>query len=300
MDDPLAASRRLDVDGDDAVDVLLPTHARPHTIAYSIAAVLAQTHARLTLHVVGDGCDDATAEVVASVGDPRLRFHRFAKARGFGYANRNRVLRASSAPFVAYANDDDLWFPDHLERGLAALRAQPHDAVAFRSVHVQPPDRFDAYFFAFDWPLGRAGAFLRHWFLGAGTLVHRRRVFDRVGYWNDALVRFGDREFFNRARRAGLAMAVRDEVTVLRFYAQHWDGHYAAGVAPPQARYAPRVADPDWRAAVRRAAAPGRRSLAVRQHQAADFARFALRSGPKFARFWYERWRSHAALQRSD
>jgi len=280
---------------DATVDVLLPTHARPHTIAYSIAAVLAQSHPHFTLHVVGDGCDDATAATVAAIGDPRLRFHRFAKAPGFGYASRNRVLREGAAPFVAYANDDDLWLPDHLARGLAALADRRLELVAFRSIHVQPPDTLDAHFFAFDWQLGAAGRFLRHWFMGAGTLVHRRGVFARVGYWNAALTRFGDREFFNRVRRAGLPLAVRDEVTVLRFYAQHWDGHYDRAAPPPQARYLPRLADPAWRAAVRAAAQPGRRPFAVRRRQCADFTRFAMRSGPKFARFWLQRHRHPAS-----
>jgi glycosyltransferase involved in cell wall biosynthesis len=277
---------------DDAVDVLLPTHARPHTIGSAIAAVLAQTHARFSLHVVGDGCDEATAALVADCRDARVRLHRFPKARGFGYANRNQVLRASTAPFVAYANDDDLWFPDHLERGLALLQEARLDLVAFRSIHVAPPDTLDPHFFAFDWHLGAAGQFLRHWFLGAGTLIHRRRVFDRVGYWHAGLVRFGDREFFNRARRSGLPFAIRDEVTVLRFYAQHWDHRYRPNEAPPQTRYLPRLADPHWRAQVRAAAAPGARPLAVRGRQITDFSRFALRSGPKFARFWLERQRA--------
>ncbi len=274
------------------VDVLLPTHRRPHTVAHAIAAVLAQTHADLTLHVVGDGCDDATAAVVAAIADPRLRFHRLPKARGFGYANRNRVLQASDAPVVAYAADDDLWFPDHLALGLAALERGGLELAASRSVHVQPPDRLDPHFFAFDWHAGQPSAFLRHWFIGAGTLVHRRRLFDRVGYWNDALLRFGDREFFNRVRSSAAACAYRDEVTALRFYAQHWDAEYAHHAVAPQAAWLARVADPAWRAAVRAAAAPGRRGLDVRRRQWAEMAAFARHSGPKFARFWYERVRS--------
>jgi hypothetical protein len=39
---------------------------------------------------------------------------------------------------------------------------------------------------------------------------------------------------------------------------------------------------------MRAASAPGPRSLAVRRRQWRDFAGFALRSGPKLARFWYE------------
>jgi len=272
-----------------AVDVILPTHRRPHTIAHSVAAVLRQTYGDFTLHVVGDGCDERTEAAVRALSDPRLRWYRFPKARGFGYANRNRVLRETTAPLIAYANDDDLWFPDHLERAVGELTERRLDLVALRSVHVDVPDRLDPHFFAFDWRLPLLGPFLRNWFIGAGTMVHRRELFARIGYWNEHLIRFGDRDFYNRTRRSSQTSAYLDCVSVLRFYALHWDAHYDGLNAPPQQRYLAALADPAWRAQVRAAAAPGRRDSAVRRRQWADFARFALCSGPKFARFWYER-----------
>ena len=275
--------------GDDAVDVILPTHARPHTIGYAIAAVLRQSHANLTLHVVGDGCGDDTAAVVAAIADERLRFHRLAKARGYGYANRNRVLRAGTAPFVAYTSDDDLWFPDHLANALAALARDDAEVSLGREIAVQPPDRIDPHFFAFDWHLAGAGTLLRHWFTGPGVVVHRRRLFDTIGYWNEALARFGDREFLSRVRASGVPATTHGGATMLRFYAAAWDRHYPQLAAPPQARYLERLADPAWGAALAAAMRPGPRPLGVRWGQLRDFAAFARRSGPKFARFWYER-----------
>jgi glycosyltransferase involved in cell wall biosynthesis len=269
------------------VDVILPTHARPHTIGYAIAAVLRQTHRDLVLHVVGDGCGDDTADLVRGIGDARLRLHRFPKAFGLGYANRNRVLTATTAPFIAYASDDDLWLPDHLERALAALEAEPLDLVASREAHVMPPGVLDPYFFAFDWRRGPLAAFVRRWFIGAVGLVHRRTVFDRLGYWNETLARFGDREFHERVRRSPLPTAYRAEVSLLRFYAQYWDHHYPRLPVVPQERFLALSADPAWCAALRAAAAPGPRSLRVRGHQVLDFTRFGVRRGAKFLRFWY-------------
>jgi glycosyltransferase involved in cell wall biosynthesis len=282
-----------------AVDIILPTHRRPHTVAYAVDAVLRQTYPHFALHVVGDGCDDATEAALRVFDDPRLHAVRFAKARGFGYANRNRVLHATAAPFVAYATDDDLWLPDHLERALAALEERRVELVAMRSAHVDVPDVLDPHFFAFDWRLPVLSTFLRNWFVSAPTLVHRRSLFGRIGYWNDQLSRFGDREFFNRAR-ATVPTAYVDSISVLRFYALHWDAHYAELAAPPQQRYLPRIADPAWCARLRAAAAPGARPLAVRRRQCADAWRFAVRSGPKFVRFWYERWTSHGTGRTAD
>jgi glycosyltransferase involved in cell wall biosynthesis len=265
-------------------DVILPTRGRAHTIGFAIASVLDQTIGDFTLEVVGDGCDEATERAVRGVDDPRIRFSRFEKGVGFGYANRNAVLRRGRSPYVAYMTDDDLMFPDHLERARTALDRPGPSLAAFRASQVRFPDDLDPNFFAFDWNLGFFSEFLRNGFIGSANLVHRRSLFDRIGYWDETLVRFGDREFHSRARRAGEA-TYRDEVTLLRFFAAQWDRRYALLSEPPQARYAEKMRDPEWRRSVRRRAADGPRGVSLRLAQARDFMAFALRSGPRFVRF---------------
>jgi glycosyltransferase involved in cell wall biosynthesis len=280
------------------VDIILPTSRRPHTIGFAIQAVLQQRHHAWQLHVVGDGCDELTESVVKSFADPRITFYRFPKARGFGYVHRNTVLRQTTGEFVAYATDDDLWFPDHLSNGLAALAAGPLDLVAFRSAHIRFPDTIDPFFFAYDWRSVAAARWLLRWFVGSVECVHRRSVFAAVGYWNDDLFRFGDREFHNRVRSSGLSTRYFDDITVLRFYAMHWDARYASLAEAPQAAYVPRLLDDEWVGNLRRRIRPGPRGFAVRRDQWRDFMQFGIRSGPKFARFWLQNRRSRLRANR--
>jgi glycosyltransferase involved in cell wall biosynthesis len=265
-------------------DVVLPTRGRPHTIGFAIASVLGQTEPDFRIHVVGDGCDEETERIVRSEADPRVSFTRFPKGEGFGYGNRNAVLRASSAPLVAYMTDDDLMFPDHLALARETLEAGPARLVAFRCAQVRFPDELDPFFFPFDWKLPVLGGFLRNWFVGSANLVHRRSLFDRIGYWDASLLRFGDREFYRRAREAGEA-AYSEQTTLLRFFAAEWDARYPDLRAPPQERYLGRVLDPEWVQNLRRRVATERRSTPARIGQMRDFFRFACRSGPKFTRF---------------
>ncbi|MCM2254721.1 MAG: glycosyltransferase family 2 protein [Vicinamibacteria bacterium] len=282
---------------DRRVDVLLATYCRPHTIRYAIEAVLQQTHADFTLHVVGDGCDDETERIVRSFADPRLRFYRFPKAMGFGYVHRNTVLRQCDAPFVAYMTDDDLWFPDHLQRGVETLVERELGLVAFRSIQVRYPNLLDPYFFAFDWRLGPWSRWLRNWFMGAVGCVHRREVFTAVGYWDESLFRFGDRDFYHRVRVSPVPSSYEDRVTVLRFYAQHWDPCYALVAEPPQKAWVGRLREPGFRAEVE-AALAGPRDLLARWRQADDFVAFAVRSGPRFLRFLFHKARAWATGSR--
>jgi glycosyltransferase involved in cell wall biosynthesis len=266
-----------------AVDVLLPTGGRSHTIGYSIRSVLAQTHEDLRLHVVADGCDVETAVREAAGGDPRVDYVSLPKAKGFGYANRNEVLKRTAAPVVAYITDDDLWFADHLEIGLSQLSRRGAGLVALRSVHVDPRGALDPHFFAYEWPLRLHRRPIRDWFVGSSNMVHARALFDRIGFWNAKLPRFGDREFYQRAIDADEGVYL-DCATTLRFYALHWDRRYSRRKEPPQAGFLPRIADPRWIAEVRdRAGAPGR-GLGVRVRQVGDFLRFARRSGPRWLR----------------
>lgn len=277
------------------VDVLLPTYRRAQTLPYALQAVLRQTHQDLRLHVVGDGCTAEVEKAVRSVDDARVRFYRLPKAKGYGYANRNHVLREGTAPCVAYATDDDLWFPDHLERAVGALD-QGLDLVAFRSCSLQPPNQLEIFFFAFDWGRTLQANLLRDWFIGSPEFVHRRRLFDTAGYWNDALTRFGDRDMYQRLRRSTARSAYIDYLTVLRFYALHWEARYGDLDAPPQREYLDKLGDPEWCRRVREKIRQPRRTSEVRYRQLRDFLRFGARSGPRLVRYWYE-WMRRATAQ---
>lgn len=274
------------------VDVVLPTHRRPHTLGYAIRSVLAQSHQALRLHIVGDGCDAETEAVASSFRDPRVTFYRLPKASGFGYGNRNVVLRELTGRYVAYMNDDDLLLHDHLATAVGALQSGI-ELVLLRSCAVTFPTDVDPHFFAFTWKGLLAPWWLRPWFFGSVNCVHERRLFDRVGYWNDSLSRFGDREFVNRSRRTASWHYV-DQITILRFYALHWDGQYSRMAVPPQSIYFLKVGDRAWIESLRRAATLPC-SWRSRRRQIRDFVQFGVRSGPRFIRFCWEQLTSAGA-----
>ena len=106
---------------DPTFTVLMPTHRRVDVIHHAIGSVLAQTCGEFELFIVGDGAAEGTREIVESFGDPRMTFFDLPKAPHYGYANRNAALKQSSGRYIAMCSDDDLLFPDHLERLRAAL-----------------------------------------------------------------------------------------------------------------------------------------------------------------------------------
>lgn len=174
------------------VSILLPTHNRPDVLGYSIQSVLSQTEADFELLVVGDGCADDTREVIARFSDPRLRWFDLPKAPLSGYANRNIVLRQTESRYVAYAQDDDIMFPDHIANLIATLEAGGDDWAYSRPVWCSP----DGFILPLSINLRNADE-LAHFmttenYIPSSYVMHRRTALERVGYWPEDVPRMAD------------------------------------------------------------------------------------------------------------
>lgn len=95
------------------VSVIIPTHNRPALLGGAIRSVLNQTFQDFELLVVDDASDDNPEHVVRSFADPRIRFVRHTVAQGGGAA-RNTGIRDTSGMYVAFLDDDDVWYPQKL------------------------------------------------------------------------------------------------------------------------------------------------------------------------------------------
>ena len=113
-----------------ALGVVVPTHNRAALLERAIASILEQTCAPDELVVVDDGSTDETALVATSFGDAVTYLRQ--ENRGVAAA-RNAGVDHLSTSFVAFLDDDDVWFPSHVERMTEAIRATDGDAVLYFS-----------------------------------------------------------------------------------------------------------------------------------------------------------------------
>ncbi len=101
------------------VTVVIPTRRRPELVQRALRSVLAQTHAALDIIVVIDGPDPATAAILRSWPDGRVRVIQIPSPGGAGAA-RNLAAASARGEWLAFLDDDDEWLPDKLTRQLAA------------------------------------------------------------------------------------------------------------------------------------------------------------------------------------
>ncbi|MGH8924769.1 MAG: glycosyltransferase family 2 protein [Acidimicrobiia bacterium] len=109
------------------VAVVIPTHNRPEALRSALRSVLSQQGASFEVVVVDDGSDPPVA-----IGDhdPRIRVLRNDRPQGPAAA-RNKGAAATSAPLIAFLDDDDSWREGKLGTTIACLDAHPDVGLAY-------------------------------------------------------------------------------------------------------------------------------------------------------------------------
>ena len=202
-DRPPGASAAVRTSGDPGVAVVLTTYNRARFVGEAIESVLAQRLSAWEMVVVDDGSTDETAEVVRGfLTDRRIRYLRQENA-GSSVA-RNAGIAATTAPLVAYLDDDNLWYPDFLYRAvdLFATAAEVDFAYAALVTDLHGEDR------RILWePFDRA-ALERANYIDTNVIVHRRQLIDRYGGWDPAMSETNDWDLALRMTRDRPAFAL--------------------------------------------------------------------------------------------
>lgn len=102
--------------------VIVSTYNRAHYICEAIDSVLAQNYQNIEIIVVDDGSTDETRAVLRGYGDKIRYFYQ--ENQGLPAA-RNFGIEKSSGKYLAFLDDDDIWFPEFLENQVAYLEAHP-------------------------------------------------------------------------------------------------------------------------------------------------------------------------------
>ncbi len=122
--------------------VIIPLYNKKNFIESSIASALTQDFYDYEIIVVDDGSTDGSADVVASISDPRIRLLHQSN-QGVGRA-RNTGIGASAKPWIAFLDADDIWAPNHLSTLSAIITAKPEAGfVSTRYTRDTASNHFD-------------------------------------------------------------------------------------------------------------------------------------------------------------
>ena len=223
------------------VSVITATYNRSEVLRYAIESVLRQSFADFEMLVVGDGCTDDSAAVVAAFHDERLRWHNLPENSGHQSAANNAGLEMARGEFVAYLGHDDIWAPGHLASLVSALENSGADiAYACTELIFPPPSPLRVIT-----GLNASGQFERDLGVPPSSLMHRRTLFEELGGWKDyrTLPEEPEVELLRRALEAGKKFVATENLSVFKFNSAFRPNSYVEKPSHEQARYNQRLRD---------------------------------------------------------
>ena len=199
--------------------VIVAAYNPGERILPTIRSALAQSYRRFEVLVIGDGCSDATGEILSSNFGDAVRWENLDRNHGSQAYPNNAGISRSSGTHVAYLGHDDVWSPRHLEK-LAAIiqRADPDFAVSGAIYHAPPGSKYYAITGIFD-----DQSVAKREFFPPSSFAHRREVIQEIGPWRDPheINAPVDCEFLLRAAANGCSFASTKCITVHKYAAGH-------------------------------------------------------------------------------
>ncbi len=179
------------------IDVVIPAFNRRRLLEAAVRSVREQSYQNFNCLVVDDGSTDGTGEMVSAFGSAVDCLRQ--ENRGPSAA-RNRGIRAGRAPLVAFLDSDDRWHPEKLQIQAAAMERDPGCLIShtqevwYRGGELLPQKKRHRK------PSG--DIFVRSLSIcvvSMSTVMVRRELFDRVGYFDEELPCCEDYDFWLRA-----------------------------------------------------------------------------------------------------
>ncbi len=256
------------------IAVIVATRDRPELLERAVRSIIGQDYpGALECLVVFDQSSPRDLDVGQDL-PPDRAIRGLANARTPGLAGaRNTGMLASSAPFLAFCDDDDAWAPDKVRRQIECLTATGASFAA-TGVRIHHGDRLNVRN-----PPGRVdfGQLVRERVgaLHPSTFLFRRSLVDDIGLVDEAIPgSYGeDYDWLLRSSRAEPIVAVTEPLADVywgkqSFFAERW-GTVATALTYLLDKHPELMADPAGRARIQgqiafAQAAQAQRSSAIR------------------------------------
>lgn len=185
------------------VSVIMPTYRRSTSIGEGIRSVMNQTFKDIELIVINDGGDDNAKLVIDSFGSRNIRYYKFTVNKGLSAA-LNEGIKKARGRYIAYLDDDDVYYADHLETLVRAIEGTSYDVVysnawwctgerrdsefieASRSLYDIRPEKY------------AKNSLFRNNYISTLNMLHKRDCFITTGLFNEELAQLMDWDMWMR------------------------------------------------------------------------------------------------------
>ncbi|WP_081786226.1 glycosyltransferase family 2 protein [Halomonas sp. BC04] len=185
------------------VSVIVPTVGTNAFLSDAIASILGQTYERFELIIVNDAKDPNSKSLVNGLNqrfsDKRLKV---VKSHGNGLpAARNTGIRCSTGDIIFFCDDDDVWYPEKVEKQIELMEHHQVDIHLSNFVKISSSGKHLGVFELVcdvEFPSSLGLDFLSP---PSGWAI-RRNVFDVSGCFDEKFLSTEDKEFILRCSKS--------------------------------------------------------------------------------------------------
>ena len=202
------------------VSVIMTTYNGAVLLADTIEAILNQTYRDFEFIIVDDGSTDGTVDIIKNYDDDRIRFLPNEKNMGISLS-RNRAMSLAKGEFLVTTDQDDISFPERLERQVHYLDSHPNLVIVSANVVLQRGST--------SWPdpspsftnpsLVHLALFFGHHNISYSTLCARLRILRQHGLEFLQEYHYAeDFEFYHRVAKIGDIITLPDVLVCSRIH----------------------------------------------------------------------------------
>lgn len=168
------------------VSIITATYNSSHLLRHAIQSVRNSEFQDWELLVVGDCCTDDTEEVVKSYLDPRIHFFNLEKNSGQQATPNNYGLTQAKGEYIAFLNQDDMFYPDHLSSCLTEIKRSGADFMIIPGLKIisTKKEEFGKGIYRTDLcSVHPDGKFSTNVFSVASTWFFKASILKKLGPW---------------------------------------------------------------------------------------------------------------------
>lgn len=170
------------------VSVIIPVFNGEKYLEAAISSILNQTYRNIEVIIINDGSSDSSEKIIHSIVDKRI-IYKYQKNQGLS-KTLNTAIKLSRGEYIVRQDQDDISLPERVEKQLAFLIENPEISMVGCGAKIWREGRETAR--SLRHPCSDSElkiALLFDNFFIHSSIMLRKKIFDKVGFYSESLQR---------------------------------------------------------------------------------------------------------------
>lgn len=184
---------------DELISVIIPTYKRSKKLLRAVNSVLIQSYKKLEILIVNDDSEDIILpEIISNINDERVILINNERTKGANGARNTGILNAKGK-YIAFLDDDDELYIDGLETQLFRLNMTNSEiGFVYGGYLLEKGSNWVSHYYKKEGDLF-SDLVTGEFSIGASSNIFvKKETIDKVGLWDESLMRQQDLEFLIR------------------------------------------------------------------------------------------------------